>query len=351
MSGKTNSADNVTHRRNNSNNSVFREAQTDLLHPFQGHHYDLLGGNPPPHNPDFVAQHSQRHSNPPPHNPDFVPTSDSQRTNLPLTRSELSMLAGSFSASPAVRRVSHNPFEETRSSNPFEAAVSQDPVLLAPPPRATVVHEHNPSGAFSSSSSSSSTSVPVASVVAISEDEEDTAIPFVSAMRIDEEEQETSLEREHSARSSTSSSSSQHIAAPGPAVRAAHPRDQIRVQPSPRERPPPLVFHPRAHQDPEWLGRQQQQQQRQSAPNARQHRKSNSIGTAIRRHSYTNWSRISVQAEAAVRETKRSLKKAIGREAKKLKKSIGKETKVLRRAIREDMDRMAAVRHSSCRRR
>eukprot|EP00533_Pseudo-nitzschia_delicatissima_P012324 CAMPEP_0197269718 /NCGR_PEP_ID=MMETSP1432-20130617/5971_1 /TAXON_ID=44447 /ORGANISM="Pseudo-nitzschia delicatissima, Strain UNC1205" /LENGTH=329 /DNA_ID=CAMNT_0042734923 /DNA_START=110 /DNA_END=1099 /DNA_ORIENTATION=- len=313
MSGKVDEGAASRHR-----NSFFREEQTDLLNPFQGHHYDLLAGNPAPQNPDFV-------SNPPPHNPDFVPSSER-----------------SFSASvprTSTRQSCHSLFEDLlapfdRSSNPFEAPEVHESVSPNSN-RASFVDSaaRNHSEAFSSSSfpvatdaSGEFSSVPVASVVAISDNDDDSAIPFVFALPIDEDVETTRIV-------SSGSSETPHASSPGPTVIAARPR---RAADAPREiaaqrrvRPPPLDFS-RADERPEWLGRSA------TNPNIR----SNSATTSSALTRTINWSRISVQAKAIAKDAKRSLKKTFKRETKKFKKSISATP--LARSIREDMDRMSS---------
>uniref|UniRef100_A0A7S0XK36 Uncharacterized protein n=1 Tax=Pseudo-nitzschia delicatissima TaxID=44447 RepID=A0A7S0XK36_9STRA len=310
-------------------NSFFREEQTDLLNPFQGHHYDLLAGNPPPRNPDFV-------SNPPPHNPDFLPSSErSFSASLPRT---------------STRQSSHSMFEDllapsNRSSNPFESPELHAPV--SPISNRTSFVDSAAARNHSEASSSSSlpvatessgdfSSVPVASVVAISDNDDDSAIPFASALPIDDETVRV-------VSSGSSETPPLHASTPGPAaVRAARPRrtaHPTEIAAQGRVRPPPLDFS-RADERPEWLGRSATNTNTRGNSTSRPGASSSAL-TSTR--TTINWSRISVQAKAIAKDAKRSLKKTFKKETKKLKKTISATP--LARSIREDMDRMLS---SSC---
>jgi len=221
-----------------NHNSVFREDQTDLLAVFQNNMYDLLGGLPPAHSPNFVppterrtaaaaaavtvtpsssssaststsssvgfdASNRNRNVNvqvqiespsafqehhydllagtPPSHNPDFVSDSD----HFFVGRYEPSAAASAATATPSesmpVGFVATIPHGSRRRSTNTIAVPSNHRFHEIPAP-ASNSRDRNSSEAQGVPISKSS-DFPIAAAVAISD--EDSTIPFVSALRID----------------------------------------------------------------------------------------------------------------------------------------------------------------------
>jgi hypothetical protein len=312
------SGDDQQHFRSSSGsgNSSFDQNESSSF-AFQERHYDLLVGTPPCRNPSFVPVCGQ-----------------DQGFNGQSTASSEAVAASGASSTPAMVSPmgsdGGNPFERS-----FVPASSTGAGVSIPGP----------------------SPYPVAAAVVVPDTEDDSAIPFVAALRIDDEnENENEIEtiERGCLGSRRVSDASGLMEEESDVVEATSVR--------PLCRPPPLVFPPRpSRTGPNAREARNRERHSRMAPVIRASAPASStlppwnppVATnsgrplpssyfpAERRTSgpsnhetfrgspgggnRAGWSRVSVQARAAVGETRRSLQKKLGKESKNLSRAV-KET-------------------------
>jgi len=368
----------ATRIRNNYNrDAIFREDQTDLLHVFQQHHYDLLTENPPSRNPDFVPSYGQL----------FAGRSTASATVSPSASSSVEFDAiihhRCSSGTDTNTMASNNPFDETSgptdpaNRNLFETfgggAERSHRASQSRPISATCTPSYG-----AGAGATGSPPFHLAAAIAVS-DIDGSAIPFVAALRIsDDDERESQRARRN----------------PDASGFAEEPDMVEATSVHPVCRPPPLVFFSEASRvSPNVLflaeGRiEERHSSRGSAASAssaaaasdgytwiasgsdsgrplpssyfaEEERRMNGGGFVYRNTNpfgndsgnpkkttttrggtgsgnRTSWSRISVKARAAAGEAKRSLKKKLSKESQKIvgsTKLMAKEQKVAIKAL------------------
>ncbi len=265
-------------------NSFFREEQTDLLNVFQG---QLLEVNPPSYNPEYVG-------NLPSHNPTPRYVSSSSFDDEAFQALDQSP-SGHPHHCHRQRRSSNNPFEDDASESNRNSAAFQQQAL------------------------------PVASVVAISDTEEEE-IPFVSVLPIQEngsDDHKIRVVSESSLPRPTMVQPPPQNLPARPATRAARPQAQFpqwrQHQEQRNEIPAWLVLNPSAQRTIHTnvansrCGTRTQKRWCGSNPQRCGGGSNNKFAPPTRRHSA--FSRMSVRTRAAAGEARRKVNKNFGTEA------------------------------------
>jgi hypothetical protein len=281
LGGEVGTDTGATRIRNNNNHhrdAIFREEQTDLLSVFQRHHYDLLAGNPPSHNPDFFPGSEQWLAGRSTTAAAAASSSSSSSSSSPVANVNTAAPPPSSHAGPdvAVWRHHHHQQQQQSSRNAIASAFAGINPFddLSDVPSSNIRNARNFSGSLSTSqgfpgserftpslrggdgirenaNANATRAAPpfplaAAAAIAVSDYDDDSAIPFVAALRIDDGGGDVVNEHDGFGFEPQGRQMAAIFGRSPPANASGFPQepDMVEAVVTSVQRPPPLIFSP-----------------------------------------------------------------------------------------------------------